>query len=184
LTGECRSRPGYGLYIAWRAPPSARAGRLEGPAKRCHWRCRSPTARPGYPNSGGAADRRRPHPEEAAGAKAASKGRRGTTRCGQDQRLQLGGESVQPGNSVYARIIRYLGYDPLPQANTLAEQLVQQRTKLGLSQKESAERIGVDPGTLAKWERGERESVRRLLDLVNAFLHEDGEWRSSTRRAG
>jgi transcriptional regulator with XRE-family HTH domain len=47
-------------------------------------------------------------------------------------------------------IIDFPGYDPLPQATTLAEQLVRQRTSLGLSQKESAERLGVDPGTLAK----------------------------------
>jgi transcriptional regulator with XRE-family HTH domain len=54
-------------------------------------------------------------------------------------------------------IIDFLGYDPLPVANTLAERLVRQRTGLELSQKESAERLGVDPSTLAKWERGERE---------------------------
>ena len=58
-------------------------------------------------------------------------------------------------------IIKFLGYDPLPQANTVAEKLVRQRTSLGLSQKESAERLGVDPGTLAKWERGERGPADR-----------------------
>jgi len=81
-------------------------------------------------------------------------------------------------------IIRFLGYNPLPAANTLAEQLVRQRTSLGLSQKESAERLGVDPGTLAKWERGEREPAGRFLDLVKRFLGDDGEWRSISRRAG
>ena len=34
--------------------------------------------------------------------------------------------------------------------------MVQCRTVLGLTQKESAHRMGVDPSTLAKWERGER----------------------------
>ena len=51
-------------------------------------------------------------------------------------------------------IIGFLGYNPLPAANTLAEQLVRQRTKLGLSQKESARELAVDQGTLAKWEQG------------------------------
>jgi transcriptional regulator with XRE-family HTH domain len=54
-------------------------------------------------------------------------------------------------------IIRFLGYNPLPEAATLAEQLVRRRTALGKSQKESALKLGVDAGTLATWERGERE---------------------------
>ena len=40
-------------------------------------------------------------------------------------------------------IIHFLGYNPLPAANTLAEQLVRQRTSPGLSQKESAGRLGI-----------------------------------------
>jgi transcriptional regulator with XRE-family HTH domain len=54
-------------------------------------------------------------------------------------------------------IIRFLGYNPLPPPDGWAERLVQYRTVLGLSQKESALRIGVDQCTLARWERGERE---------------------------
>jgi transcriptional regulator with XRE-family HTH domain len=54
-------------------------------------------------------------------------------------------------------IIRFLGFNPLPEAATLAEQLVRRRTALGKSQKESALKLGVDAGTLATWERGERE---------------------------
>jgi len=79
-------------------------------------------------------------------------------------------------------IIRFLGYNPLPAANTLAEQLVRQRTSLGLSQKEAAGRIGVDASTLAKWERGEREPAGAFLGRVKRFL-QDGEV-SGTRRAG
>jgi DNA-binding transcriptional regulator YiaG len=81
-------------------------------------------------------------------------------------------------------IINFLGYDPLPQANTLAEQLVRQRTRLGLSQKESAERLGVDPSTLAKWERGEREPAGGFLARVERFLQDDAGSRSNSRRAG
>jgi transcriptional regulator with XRE-family HTH domain len=76
----------------------------------------------------------------------------------------------------------FLGYNPLPAANTLAEQLVRQRTTLGLSQKESAGRIGVDQGTLARWERGEREPAGAFLVWVKRFL-QDGE-ASGARRAG
>jgi DNA-binding transcriptional regulator YiaG len=68
-----------------------------------------------------------------------------------------------------------------PAARTLAEQLVRQRTRLGLSQKESAGRIGVDPGTLAKWERGERQSAGAFLGCVKRFLQDgkaSGAWGS------
>jgi transcriptional regulator with XRE-family HTH domain len=54
-------------------------------------------------------------------------------------------------------IIRFLAYNPLPTSDPWGDRLVQGRTAQGLSQKESAHRIGVDPCTLARWERGERE---------------------------
>jgi transcriptional regulator with XRE-family HTH domain len=57
-----------------------------------------------------------------------------------------------------------------------------QRTSQVLSQKEAAGRIGVHPGTLAKWERGEREPSREFLLRVNQFLRDAGE--SGERRAG
>jgi site-specific DNA recombinase len=53
-------------------------------------------------------------------------------------------------------ILKFLGYCPLPEATTLAEQLVRKRTTLGISQKEAALKLGVDAGTLARWERAER----------------------------
>ncbi|MBZ5626521.1 MAG: helix-turn-helix domain-containing protein [Acidobacteriia bacterium] len=79
-------------------------------------------------------------------------------------------------------IIDFLGYDPLPQAVTLAERLVRQRMSLGLSQKESAGRIGVDAGTLAKWGQKKREPQGAFLVRVKRFL-QDGEV-SGARRAG
>ncbi|MBI3681122.1 MAG: recombinase family protein [Acidobacteria bacterium] len=79
-------------------------------------------------------------------------------------------------------IIRLLEYNPLPVANGLAEQLVRRRTSLGLSQKEAARRLGVDPSTLAKWERAEREPTGVLQGQVKRFLR-DGE-AADSRRAG
>ena len=40
---------------------------------------------------------------------------------------------------------RFLGYNPLPPGRTWPERLVSGRKALGISQKESARRIGVDP---------------------------------------
>jgi site-specific DNA recombinase len=67
-------------------------------------------------------------------------------------------------------IIRFLGYNPLPAANTLAEQLVRRRTSLGLSQKQAAREVGVDPGTLARWERGEREPTGVFAERAQSFV--------------
>jgi hypothetical protein len=54
-------------------------------------------------------------------------------------------------------IIAFLRYKPLPAAKTWAERLVRDRVSLGITQGEAARELGVDPGTLAKWERGERK---------------------------
>lgn len=67
-------------------------------------------------------------------------------------------------------VVRFLGYNPLPQADGLAEQLVRHRTALGLSQKAAAMRIGIDPGTLARWERGERKPEGGMLASAVGFL--------------
>ncbi len=67
-------------------------------------------------------------------------------------------------------IIGFLGFNPLPEGRTVGEQLVLRRTSLGLSQEQAAKRIGVDPGTLAKWERGEREPQGVFATRVERFM--------------
>ena len=49
-------------------------------------------------------------------------------------------------------IIQFLGYDPLPPANTFPERLATARRGLGLSQRKMAESLGIDPGTIQSWE--------------------------------
>lgn len=71
-------------------------------------------------------------------------------------------------------IIRFLGYNPLPQPAGLAGRLVQCRTALGIAQKQAAQQLGIDPCTLARWERGEREPEGAFLIRVRRFL-EQGE---------
>ena len=61
-------------------------------------------------------------------------------------------------------------------------QLVRHRTSLGVSQKEAARSLGVDPITLARWERGEREPTGAFLQSVRRFL--DSKLASDARRAG
>jgi transcriptional regulator with XRE-family HTH domain len=77
---------------------------------------------------------------------------------------------TKPDLEYMPSIIRFLGYNPLPPASAWAERLVQGRTALGLSQKEAARQIEVDPSTLARWERGEREPAGAFATRVLRFL--------------
>ena len=79
-------------------------------------------------------------------------------------------------------IIRFLGYNPLPAAKAWGERLLRHRTTLGMTQKEAASRLGVDQGTLARWEQGKREPQGAFLHRVKRFL-QDGN-ASGARRAG
>ena len=66
-------------------------------------------------------------------------------------------------------IIRFLGYDPIPKGETVGQTLKQFRRRQGVSQKELAAWLRVDPGTLARWEREERVPTgeyRRRIDSV------------------
>ena len=61
---------------------------------------------------------------------------------------------------------------------------MRRRTSLGMSQKEAAGEVGVDPATLARWERGEREPAGAMLDRVTLFLAGEAARRVRVRRAG
>jgi transcriptional regulator with XRE-family HTH domain len=52
----------------------------------------------------------------------------------------------------------------------LGEKIVYYRWLKGMTQKELAGQLGVDPTTLAKWERGEREPRGAYRERVISFL--------------
>ncbi len=64
---------------------------------------------------------------------------------------------TEPKHRLLPAIVEFLGYNPLPEGESVSTQLVLHRKALGLSQKEMARRLGVNPGTLSRWERGERK---------------------------
>jgi transcriptional regulator with XRE-family HTH domain len=67
-------------------------------------------------------------------------------------------------------VLQFLGYDPFPPAQTLAERLVTARKALGLSQRKLALSVGVDPGTLQSWEAGEHKPMGGSVEKVERFL--------------
>jgi transcriptional regulator with XRE-family HTH domain len=77
---------------------------------------------------------------------------------------------MKPSLVYMPAIIQFLGYNPVPPADGWADRLVQGRTALGLTQREAAQHIGVDPSTLARWERGEREPTGAFAARAERFL--------------
>lgn len=80
----------------------------------------------------------------------------------------------KPGPAHMPAVIRFLGYNPLPTPKDWPDRLVQGRTAMGLTQKEAARRIGIDAGTLARWERGEREPAGVFAIRASRFLAPTG----------
>ena len=73
---------------------------------------------------------------------------------------------TQPALSHMAGIVEFLGFDPLPEGDDFAGKLLHHRKLRGISQKQFAAQIGIDPGTLGRWERGECQPDEKLLRKV------------------
>ena len=79
---------------------------------------------------------------------------------------------MEPEVRFLPKIIEFLGYNPLPEARTLGEQIVRCRKMLGLSRKKMAKHLGVDEGTLAGWERDIRvPSSEKHFNFIERFLN-------------
>ncbi len=76
----------------------------------------------------------------------------------------------KPEHHYMPAVMRFLGYNPLPPSKTWAERLVTSRTALGLSQRLAAKRMGVDPSTLGRWERSERQPMGPMLVRATEFV--------------
>lgn len=95
------------------------------------------------------------------------------------QELGVNGDTIcnwennrtSPSLRFVPKIIEFLGCLPCDvQAKTLGERIVAHRKRLGLTQKELARRLGVDPSTLGHRERGEHEPLRRHLEKLAQFF--------------
>ena len=75
-----------------------------------------------------------------------------------------------PASSVWPKIVAFLGYNPLPEPESLGEQIAQSRKLRGLSQRAFAKQLGVDQGTLVRWERGKRRPAGHYLRALAIAL--------------
>jgi transcriptional regulator with XRE-family HTH domain len=68
------------------------------------------------------------------------------------------------------KVVGFLGFNPIQKCDTLAQQIVSHRKARGVTQKGFAEELGIDPSTLARWERGKRIPtgiyLRRVIDIL------------------
>jgi transcriptional regulator with XRE-family HTH domain len=67
-------------------------------------------------------------------------------------------------------IIRFLGYNPLPEPRTIPERLVAKRLERGWSRKLAARHLGIDVSTLRDWEQGKIILFRKHQTLVAKVL--------------
>ena len=69
------------------------------------------------------------------------------------------------------RIVEFLDYVPFNgEPKTLGERIVNYRRLLGITQKELAKSLGVDPSTLGRWERDTGKPLKRLLESLNSLM--------------
>jgi transcriptional regulator with XRE-family HTH domain len=76
----------------------------------------------------------------------------------------------QPFVHFYPAIVRFLGHEPWQQPVTLGDHLMAERRRRGLRIDQAAVLIGVDQGTLRRWERGEWKPTKRTTPVLDAFL--------------
>ena len=77
---------------------------------------------------------------------------------------------AEPEIRYYPAIIQFLDYEPWPEPSSLAERLLAERRRRGLTAKRTARHLGIDAGTLSRWERGTREPTAHLRSICDHFL--------------
>lgn len=80
----------------------------------------------------------------------------------------------QPAIQYLPAIIQFIGYDPLPMGTSMIERLIAARRICGMSQREMAERLGIDPSTLQGWESGKHQPSRKMLQMITTASGMDG----------
>jgi transcriptional regulator with XRE-family HTH domain len=77
----------------------------------------------------------------------------------------------EPEFRFFPGIIRFLGYDPSPEPTTLPERIIAKRRREGISQRELARKLRLDPTTVQVWERDEvRRPYPRLVRLFEEYV--------------
>ena len=77
---------------------------------------------------------------------------------------------ITPPTVTMGRVIQWLGYDPMPRGESLAERLLAKRRAMGWTQEEAAKALGVHRSVYADWEQGGRVHFRAYRRRLARFL--------------
>jgi DNA-binding transcriptional regulator YiaG len=81
---------------------------------------------------------------------------------------------TSPRYYLFPKIMEFLGYNPLQSdATTLGEKIKQCRIREGLSLRRLARELGIDPGTIANWERGRSNPKRAFMSWLDEMLNQE-----------
>ena len=97
--------------------------------------------------------------------------REAAARIGCDQFTYINWETdkARPIAPRFKKVIEFLGYDPLPEPESLAERILAKRRAAGLTFKEVAQRLGIDSGTLSRYLCGTRPIPQQRRAAIEAF---------------
>jgi len=70
----------------------------------------------------------------------------------------------------HGAVIKFLGADPEPTPQSIPGRLASVRRRLGLTQAEFAAKVGLDEGSVSRWEGGTRRPSRWMTARVVAIL--------------
>jgi len=78
---------------------------------------------------------------------------------------------VRPSLAQIPKIIEFLGRDHFKKETAnWGDRIREYRRVYGLSQKKLAAKLGVDPSTLAGWERGAHQPTKKMLEKIKYIL--------------
>ena len=77
----------------------------------------------------------------------------------------------EPGIRCYPAIIEFLGYVPFSLGETFPDRLKAYRMVKGLTQRQLAQELGVDPATVRTWEAGKSKPRPETREYLEPFLH-------------
>ena len=81
-------------------------------------------------------------------------------------------DRYKPRHQQMAKLIGFLGYDPLPEVSTLGQRLLRYRQRYGLTQRGLAQQMGVDPSSIWAWETGAHKPNPKSMQLIKQLLGE------------
>ncbi|MEP7000482.1 MAG: helix-turn-helix domain-containing protein [bacterium] len=83
------------------------------------------------------------------------------------------GDKTEPAVGFFPRLISFLGYNPLPEAESRGSRIRRERISRGLSRKALADSVGIDEATIRRMEEDVKGMAKRAIRAVCRELDVD-----------